>query len=261
MLNQKQPTIAQMQIKKRFLLFLIFISQIAFSQDMKEGFTYLETGKYKKAEVFFKTILKEFPSNKTAKLCYGRAIGLTGKATEATKIFSELLESYPSDFEVKLNYAESLLWGSKFPEAKKYYKNLLQENDQSFSALLGYANTLSNLKEFTEAITYVNKALEVSPGNANALVSKKYMRLGLANEKVTDKDYNEAEKILNENFINFKNDKETLLNLANLYLISNQPEKAKKTYEILGLDSKNQLISLNGIALAYHLDGNDKLAL
>ena len=261
MLNQKQPTILQMQIKIRFIILFTFIFQITCAQDMKEGFNYLETGKYKKAETFFKTILKQFPKNKTAKLCYGRAIGLIGKATDATEVFKELLEIYPTDFEVKLNYAESLLWGSQFPKAKSYYKNLLNEDDKSFSALLGYANTLSNLKEFSEAIIYVDKALAVSPGNPNALVSKKYMRLGLANKKVTDKAYNEAEGILKENFKNFKNDKETLLNLANLYLISNQTNKAKETYETLGLNPKNTLISLNGISLAYHLDGNDKSAL
>ena len=87
------------------------------------------------------------------------------------------------------------------------------------------------------------------------------MRLGLANSKVTDKEYNEAERILNENFTSFKNDKETLLNLANLYLISNQPEKAKEAYKTLGLDTKNKLISLNGIALANHINGKEKLAL
>ena len=250
-----------MRTKNLLFILIVFIAKITFSQEMKEGFTYLETGNYKKAEVFFKQILEDFPSNKTAKLCYGRAVGLNGNATKATTIFTELLDKYPSDFEVKLNYAESLLWGSQFQKAKSYYKNLVDEDDQSFSALLGYANTLSNLKEYEDALVYVNKALKVSPENPNALVSKKYMRLGLANSKVTDKEYDEAERILNENFESFKNDKETLLNLANLYLISNQPEKAKEAYKTLGLDPKNKLISLNGIALAHHINGKEKLAL
>ncbi|XKX05825.1 hypothetical protein R8G61_00410 [Tenacibaculum maritimum] len=45
---------------------------------MKDGFAYLDTGKYKQAEIFFENILKIYPTNKTAKLCYGRAIGLNG---------------------------------------------------------------------------------------------------------------------------------------------------------------------------------------
>ncbi|NNK72572.1 MAG: hypothetical protein HKO94_05220, partial [Flavobacteriaceae bacterium] len=38
------------------------------AQNMQQGFNYLETGNYSQAESFFKTILKEYPSNKTARL-------------------------------------------------------------------------------------------------------------------------------------------------------------------------------------------------
>jgi len=250
-----------MRLQILFLFLLFSISSACISQEMQEGFTYLETGKYAKAEVFFKDVLKEFPTNKTARLCYGRAVGLSGNSNKALQLFTTLLEDYPTDFEVKLNYAEALLWDKKYEEAKEFYQKLVQEDSQSFPALLGYANTLSNLKEFENALIYVDKALAVLPENANALVSKKYMRLGLASTKVTDLKYGEAEAILKENFESFENDKETLLNLANLYLISNQTEKAKETYKTIGLNPENQFTSLNGIALAYHLDGNDKLAL
>ncbi|MCD8422690.1 tetratricopeptide repeat protein [Tenacibaculum finnmarkense] len=243
-----------------FLLFFITSTSI-FSQNMKEGFTYLETGKYQQAEAFFENILKSYPTNKTARLCYGRALGLNGNSYKAVTLFTNLLNDFPSDFEVKLNYAESLLWNKNYNKAEEYYQNLISENDKSFPALLGYANTLSNLKKFNKAINYVNKALIVLPNNQNALISKKYMRLGLANSKVTDQKYIEAENILKENFIDFKKDKETLLNLANLYLISNQIDKAKKTYIIIGEDSASKLTSLNGISLANHLDGDDKQAL
>ncbi|MGK0329390.1 MAG: putative Zn-dependent protease [Paraglaciecola sp.] len=228
---------------------------------MEEGFNYLETGKYKEAEFFFKKVLKTFPKNKTARLCYGRAVGLLGESKKAVQLFTNLLQDYPSDFEVKLNYAESLLWNTNFTKAKEYYKKLIKENSTNFSALLGYANTLSNLKEFTNALIYVDKALTILPGNQNALVSKKYMRLGLANEKVSNQKYDEAERILKENFSSFKEDKETLLNLANLYLISKQIDKAIKTYEVIGANSENKLTSLNGISLAHHLNGDDKTAL
>jgi tetratricopeptide (TPR) repeat protein len=238
-----------------------FISLNIISQEMKEGFNYLETGKYKKAEFFFKEVLKTYPKNKTARLCYGRAVGLLGESEKAIQLFTSLLQDYPSDFEVKLNYAESLLWNKNFLKAKKYYEKLIKENNTNFSALLGYANTLSNLKEFTHALIYADKALIVLPENQNALVSKKYIRLGLANEKVSNQKYDEAEKILKENFTSFKDDKETLLNLANLYLISKQINKAIDVYNLIGEDPENNLTSLHGISLAHHLNGDDKTAL
>ncbi len=250
-----------MRLKYFSIIILFFLSFNIISQEMKEGFNYLETGNYKDAETFFKEVLKEYPANKIARLCYGRAIGLSGKTKKAVQLFTNLLQDYPSDFEVKLNYAESLLWNKNYPQAKVYYQTLLKEDNKSFAALLGYANTLSNLKEFKDALINVNKALAVLPGDPNALISKKYVRLGLANKKIQSKEYDISEKILQENLETFKDDKETLLNLANLYLMSNQISKAKVTYEMIGENPKNRLISLNGISLAYHLNHHDKMAL
>jgi tetratricopeptide (TPR) repeat protein len=187
---------------------------------MNEGFTYLETRKYKQAETFFENILITYPKNKTAKLCYGRALGLNGNGERAAAIFINLLERYPQDFEIKLNYAESLLWNENYNKAKDYYKNLLEENPNSFPALLGYANTLSNLKFFNEALEFIDKALLTSPGNLNALTSKKYINLGYANQYVQNGAYKAALKILLKNLQLFKKDIETLQNIANVYLIS-----------------------------------------
>jgi tetratricopeptide (TPR) repeat protein len=243
------------------IIFFLFFNLPGSGQQMREGFTYLEAGKYNKAEVFFKEILKKYPRNKTARLCYGRSVGLNGDSEKAVALFIKLLKDYATDFEVKLNYSESLLWNKNYTKAKAYYQTLLKEDPKSFPALLGYANTLSNLNEFEIALIYADKALVVLPGNKNALISKKYMRLGLANKKIQLKEYEVSEELLKGNLQTFNNDKETLVNLANLYVISEQIEKAKKTYETIGKSSENQLISLNGISLAHHLAGNNKKAL
>ena len=228
---------------------------------MNEGFTYLETGKYKQAETFFENILITYPKNKTAKLCYGRALGLNGNGERATTIFINLLERYPQDFEIKLNYAESLLWNENYNKAKDYYKNLLEENPNSFPALLGYANTLSNLKFFNEALEFIDKALLTSPGNLNALTSKKYINLGYANQYVQNGDYKAALKLLLKNLQLFKKDIETLQNIANVYLISSDFSKAEATYKTIGISPQNKLTSLNSLALVSHLKGKNKKAL
>ena len=243
----------------RFILFLI--TSIVYSQDMQEGFTYLETGKYDKAEVFFETVLKEYPENKTAKLCYGRAVGLLGNSEKAVSIFTDLLKVYPSDFEIKLNYAESLLWNKNYSDAKTFYEGLIKEDDKSFPALLGYANTLSNLKIYDKALIFVNQALEVLPGNPNALTSKKYIYLGYAYQNQQAQNYEEAEKLLKENLSLFKDDKDTLLNLANLYLIAGEFDKAEETYNLIGSNPNDKTIALNGLALVKHLKGKEKEAL
>jgi len=228
---------------------------------MNEGFTYLETGKYKQAETYFENILITYPKNKTAKLCYGRALGLNGNGERATTIFINLLERYPQDFEIKLNYAESLLWNENYNKAKDYYKNLLEKKPNSFPALLGYANTLSNLKFFNEALEFIDKALLTSPGNLNALTSKKYINLGYANQYVQNGDYKAALKLLLKNLQLFKKDIETLQNIANVYLISSDFSKAEATYKTIGISPQNKLTSLNSLALVSHLKGENKKAL
>ncbi|MFD2542775.1 tetratricopeptide repeat protein [Lacinutrix gracilariae] len=250
-----------MKLKFFAILILLLTACKSFAQDMQEGFTYLETGKYAKAETFFQNILQEHPDNKTARLCYGRAIGLNGKPEEANTLFTNLLADYPTDFEVKLNYGESLLWNSNFTKAKTYFKGLIDQDPKSFPALLSYANTLSNLKEYEEALKYVDKALEVLPGNPNALTSKKYMYLGYAYQKQQSQKYDEAEYLLKQNLTLFNNDKDTLLNLANLYLIANRLEDAKATYNILAENPENKITALNGLALVSHLNGKEKEAL
>jgi tetratricopeptide (TPR) repeat protein len=250
-----------MKFSTQLFVYFILYSAICVSQNMEEGFTYLETGKYKQAETFFENILITYPKNKTAKLCYGRALGLHGNGERARTIFINLLERYPQDFEIKLNYAESLLWNENYKKAEGYYKNLLQENPDSFPALLGYANTLSNLKKFNEALEFIDKALFTSPGNLNALTSKKYINLGYANQYAQNGDYKAALKILSKNLQLFNKDIETLQNIANVCLISNDFSRAEATYRTIGFSPQNKLTSLNSLALVAHLKGKNKKAL
>ncbi|MEO9893035.1 tetratricopeptide repeat protein [Aurantibacter sp.] len=248
----------------RFYFFLIamFIFVQSNAQNaMQEGFSLLEKGDFEQAESFFFDYLKTDAENKTAKLCYGRAVGLSGEPEKATKLFAELLESYPNDFEVAINYNESFLWAKKYAEAKPLYAQMVKENPDKFAAVLGYANTLSNLKEYKAALQVVEDALKLDPENDNAKVSRKFMRLGFANEYVNKQQYAKAETILKEIFIDFPEDKDALLNLANLYLIVKNVKGAKNMYKRYATSPKDSITALNGIALAEHIGEDDKIAL
>lgn len=250
-----------LKMKKLFILIIFTISTSFFAQQMQKGFTYLETGDYKNAVIFFENTLKEFPNNKTAKLCYGRAVGLKGNAQKSTMIFSELLTTYPNDFEIELNYAESLLWGNKFNEAKSYYIQLTQKNNKSFPALLGYANTLSNLKEYNKALEYVNQALVILPNNHNAMVSKKYIYLGLANQQQKAQEYKKAIATLKTNLNLFPKDKDIYLNLANTYIIAQKYVEAETLFMEMQQNPSIYFYAKNGLALNAHLQENNKKAL
>lgn len=245
--------------QKTISFLFISIGFLGNAQNMNEGFSNLEKGEFDKAENFFTIILKEYPQNKTARLCYARAVGLNKDPGKALILFTTLKTEYPDDLEIKLNYAESLLWNKKFEDAKIYYTTLVADNPTNFVAYLGFANTLSNLKEFKDALFYVNKALEFSPGNAGALVSRKYIKLGYANEMISSKKYTEAETFYNEILSDFPNDKETLLNKANLYLITKNSVKGRETYTLLS--NSDPILALNGLSLVEHIAGKEKKAL
>ena len=247
--------------KVLFLMFFLCISHISIGQDMKEGFNHLENGNYKEAKVFFKNVLQEYPDNRTAKLCYGRAIGLFGESEKAVAIFTELKAKYPDDFEIKLNYAESLLWNKDFIKAETYYQGIVQEKPDSFAAVLGYANTLSNLKKYPLALETVNKALDLQPGNGNALISRKYVRLGYAFTLSQDKQYEKALTLLDQNLQDFPDDKDTLLNKANIYLVINQYTDAEEMYYKTAKSPKDSIISLQGLSLVAHKMHKEKKAL
>lgn len=243
-----------------FVMFFLFVfNQSINAQDMTVGFGYLEKGDFAQGEFFFKGILKDYPKNKTARLCYARAIGLNKQADKALECFIELKKEYPGDLEIELNYAESLLWNNMFADAKVFYTELVIKNPTNFVAHLGFANTLSNLKEYGDALKNVNKALELSVGNTGALVSRKYIKLGYAYQYVNEKKYKEAEVFYDEILADFPLDKETLMNKANMYLITKEIKKGKVVYNLLAKD--NPIIALNGLSLLEHIDTKEKKAL
>lgn len=244
------------------LLFIVFSSSLLWAQsDMTKGFSLLENGDFQKAEEFFENYLIGDPFNKTAQLCYGRAVGLSGEPKKATELFAQLLKEYPDDFEILINYNESFLWAEEYNKARPLYAELVKENPNQFGAVLGYANTLSNLKEYKAALEMVENALLLKPGNASALTSRKYMNLGYANTFVNNQNYPQGEELLNKIFIDFPEDKDALLNLANLYLITKQVDSAKTMYKRYATSPKDSITALNGIALAEHIGEQDKKAL
>ncbi|MEP2237343.1 MAG: tetratricopeptide repeat protein [Maribacter sp.] len=248
-------------IRKVVFLILLTSSLLRAQSDMTKGFGLLEKGDFQEAELFFGEYLKTDPNNKTALLCYGRAVGLSGEPQKATGLFSDLLEDYPGDFEILINYNESFLWAKEYEQAKPLYADLVEKFPTKFGAVLGYANTLSNLKEYKSALSWVEKAIELQPENESAKVSRKFMRLGYANAFVNNQQYGKGEQTLKKIFEDFPEDKDVLINLANLYLITKQADKAKNMYARYATTPKDSITALNGIALAEHLDENDKEAL
>lgn len=245
-----------------FLLTCLTFNLYTMAQSaMDNGFKMLETGAYADAEHFFDRFLDANPQNRTAQICYGRAVGLNGRPQEANQLFGNLIAENPKDYEVRINYYESFLWSKEYQKAEPLYASLVRDHPNQFGALLGYANTLSNLQKYEEALVWVDKALQLEPNNENAAISKKYIKLGLANQLSNAQQYDRAILELQNILAQRPTDRETLLNLANIYLITKKTDSAQWAYAKMAINHQDSIVARNGMALAAHIAGNEKGAL
>ncbi|MDP5139397.1 MAG: tetratricopeptide repeat protein, partial [Spirosomaceae bacterium] len=119
------------------------------------------------------------------------------------------------------------------------YEELAERKPDNFAALLGLANAYSENKMYDEALTYVGKALEVQDGNANALTSQKYMRLGKASKLANDGAFDEALGLYNAILKNDAVDVDALLNKAQVLTTAKRFDDAKLVYnKIVGIPEK-----------------------
>lgn len=224
---------------KRIKLILVSILCVCFSrpivaqEELKTGFAMLEKGDFADGAAFFKQYLKKDSTNKTALLCYGRGIGLSGDVPEAQRTFAKLLARYPGDFEVSMNDAESYMWAKDYKSAKAYYEKLLVTHPNDFAANLGYANALASLFEYENALKVVNKAIELAPTNQSAKVSRKYARLGLADQYSKNQFYLKAVPVLDEIFVDFPDDIDALGAKAQLNIMLEKYDVSEKIYKQL----------------------------
>ena len=220
-------------------------------ETLKPGFSMLETGKFKEATVFFRDYLQKDPDNRTALLCYGRATGLSGNVGEAKDVFQRLEQRYPGDFEIRLNAAEAFMWEKDFKSGKQAYAELIREQPGSFPATLGYGNAYASLLQYDSALVYINKALTLQPGNANAKLSLKYIRLGLADKYAQQQRYTSAAQLLEQNLAERPGDKESLFAKGQLLLSQKEYASAIAIFDTL-IGRKQDVVNAS-LSLSYAL--------
>lgn len=215
-------------------LFLCLLCNIIVAQvDMQEGFTMLESGEFEAAKYFFEDILKTNPTNKTAKICHARGLGLSGSKAAALAEFQHMQTHYPGDFEILLNLAEAYMWNKRYTEASQLYSELLELKPDHFVANLGYANANAALKNNQTALQYIDKSIAVDPANESAQVSKKYILLAISSEYRNKLSYDTSMMHLDTILAKNPDDREALLNKAVNYLWMDKPHKANKIYQEL----------------------------
>ncbi|MEL6561976.1 MAG: tetratricopeptide repeat protein [Bacteroidota bacterium] len=243
-------------IRGYFLLPLLLLANIDLAgQDMTKGFRQLETGEFESAKAFFKDVLKKSPENKTALICYGRAVGLSGNPEVSLGIFNDLNRKYARDQEVLLNLAEAQLWGKQPLKAIPVYKSLLETDDQLFAAWLGLANSYSMAGKYEQAYETIKEAIVLDPQNGQAKISRKYIILGYANYFGSDQqDFERALALLDENLANDAEDQDSRMLQGSMMMRAKKYEEALASFSKL----KSKTNSLMQQSLVLHLSGKNQ---
>lgn len=210
-----------MSLLKKLLIYLciFYVSLLGAQDPMQEGYSLLEAEDYPAAQTFFKEYIGVY--DKTARICYGRALGLGGAPAQALEFFMVLDADYPHDLEVELNLGEAYLWNKKTTAAQKLYADLLSRAPGNFVANLGYANALAAEQQNDLALKYLDIALALKPGDPSALVSKKYTILAKAYNHYKNGEVTNAKQTLAELLHSHPNDDQALQLMAQL----NQAQK------------------------------------
>ena len=145
------------------------------AQNMDEGFKLLENGSYDEASTYFQSILDDYHNNKTARICYARATGLSGMSEEALQIFQDMKVDFPHDIEVLLNEAEAWLWNNDSQNAIPVYRHVIELDSLNFTGHLGMANAYAGIQDYNMAQHYINRALHIEPEHPGALISYKFI--------------------------------------------------------------------------------------
>jgi len=206
-------------------LFLFIVATATGSllgQNMDEGFRMLESGEYHEAKSFFQEVLQQNSENKTANICYGRALGLSGSPSEALAIFYRLSERHPGDQEVNLNLAEAYLWNNNASEASQLYSAILDADPSSVSGYIGLANSQAKMHEYHAALRTLDNNYVKNSGQVYIDELHNSIRLGYADALIKKDEYAEAksqyELIMNSDIDNIP----ALIGLTNVSYLLDQ---------------------------------------
>jgi tetratricopeptide (TPR) repeat protein len=228
---------------------------------LEPGFEMLEQGKFDKAEAFFEAALETNPNQITARICYGRAVGLNGSPQKALDVFSILQREYPDNMEISLNKAEAFMWGQNYNDARLLFDQLLQRDSLNFSANLGAANARAASKDYVSALPLINRALDINPGNDNARISRKFILLGLASLKKRAWLYPAAHKYLDEVEAMYPGDKNARLLRSDIFLSQQKYRAAHDLFLQMIKDSMEVTRAYSGLSYTSLLLNKKKDAL
>ena len=147
-----------------------------------------KNGNLKKAEVIYKDLLKDQPSNQDIYYYFGNLNISLKKFKDAEKNFRKAIELKPDFFQAQMNLANTLKELNKLNESEEIYKKVIRLNANHHKAYFNLGCLQQEVGRLKEAEENFNKTIELKPDFFQA-----YMNLGSVLKNLNK--FNDAENI------------------------------------------------------------------
>lgn len=231
----------------------LFLISITLNADLRQGFTFLQSGQFDKAKSEFNKEITANSSNASA--YYGRGLAnlYLGEFEDAVKDFdsSIKLDKNNADSYNSRGLAKSYM--GELDGAHQDFNKAISLDPQFGQAYVNRASYFMATRELDKALADLNKAEKFVPGNPEIYLQRGRINYFNENAGIAIKDFEKAISL-------GIRDAETYYNLANAYYKTGGLDNAIKYYsKVLEKDPKN-VDALNNRALAYVQTGQSDLA-
>jgi tetratricopeptide (TPR) repeat protein len=117
----------------------------------------------------FQSALKIDPAEATALFNLGVLSGQTGDHAAAVEYLSAYLDGQPDDVEARRELAKALSRLSRFPAAEEQFRMLLRATPADEDSLMALANDLAQQNRYEEIVALLQSSLEKFPGNVRTM--------------------------------------------------------------------------------------------
>ena len=178
---------------------------IGFSQLLKKGFMYHQTGDLSKAEKIYNQILNKDPKNFDALQLKATLLYQNKKYEEALNFYNVAIKINDNFAPLHKNHGNTLKKLNRLDDALISYKKAIQLQPTVAELYNNIGKIFKELKRFDDALFYYNKAIELKSGYTEAFFNRGAVLKELKYFNEALKNYNVAIKLKPGNATSYNN--------------------------------------------------------
>jgi tetratricopeptide (TPR) repeat protein len=236
-------------VRKLYFSTLFLLSNVAMfcqADPLLKGDVLMRGGAFATAAVYFDSLCRKDPDNRTYALLLARSLGLSGNHQLSATIMDSVLKIDPEDKSWQMSRAELWLWQKNAPEAVKLLQPLYNRDSANEGILYTYCNALIAAGQFTAGLPVLEKVKWKAGGKQPYPDMQKNLRIGYALQLRASERYQEAVMQTDSILLAMPLDPGTMLLRGDLLLQGKRYGDAVKNYaQIVPLNFEKTTVLIN----------------